>query len=416
MQVSQSWIANVARLQALLRKETWYNTFWSQFSGFVGINDDNGNKTYTPSGKPIEILTQSPEPGRDNMLIPFIKDLTGAPVYGDTTLKGTGEEMDMLWLRTYWNQVRKAVMKRTGKMDEQRAYLYKLYEQASPLLRRWFSKWENQQVFAAFYEGGSFNLTAGTNVDGLGLVKRYHPNFYVHTTATLTAIGTEKKLKTAAELTAVQEAAATADTGEDLLSQMRIKAMELRIPQIESANGDPYWLLIMSPAQIRSLKQDTGTYGVSGLRSAFQTWKMEHPEIRGVVDYYEGFAIVEDIVGVRGWGGSSSPNFFGTTTETMFAPTTVTDNACMIVVGNSAVGKAIPSGMRFTNEIDDHENTIEVGGAMITGYNRADFFAEADGGEVYGDAFYKQNASGGVADALLAVNQSSMIVMTDETA
>jgi len=88
----------------------------------------------------------------------------------------------------------------------------------------------------------------------------------------------------------------------------------------------------------------------------------------------------------------------------------------MIVVGNSAVGKAIPSGMRFTKEIDDHENTIEVGGAMITGYNRADFFAEADGGEVSGDAFYKQNAAGGVASALLAVNQSSMIVMTDETA
>ena len=90
METSQSWIANVELLNSLLRKESWYNTFWAKFSGNVDISEsDNGNPVYKPSGKPIEILNQFIAQGRDNMLIPFIKQLTGSPVYGDTVLKGT---------------------------------------------------------------------------------------------------------------------------------------------------------------------------------------------------------------------------------------------------------------------------------------------------------------------------------------
>ena len=57
MESSQSWIANVEILNSLLRKESWFNTFWAKFSGNVDISqDDNGNPVYTPSGNPIEVL------------------------------------------------------------------------------------------------------------------------------------------------------------------------------------------------------------------------------------------------------------------------------------------------------------------------------------------------------------------------
>ena len=126
METSQSWIANIAILNKLLAKETWYNTFWAKFSGQVDISkDDNGNKVYQPSGNTIEILNDFVSQGRDNMLLPFLKELSGEPVFGDTVLKGTGEDQTMQWLRTYVNQYRKAVMKRSGQMSEQRQKLYK---------------------------------------------------------------------------------------------------------------------------------------------------------------------------------------------------------------------------------------------------------------------------------------------------
>ena len=204
MEVSQNFIANVAILNKLLAKETWYNTFFSRFSGPVGkITDDNGNVKYEPSGKPIEVLNDFISEGRDNMLIPFLKDLTGAPVYGDTVLKGTGEELVMNWMRAYVNQYRKAVMKRSGSMSEQRAKIYKLFEAAKPQLARWFAKYENQSIFRAFYEGVSPNLSAGTDDDGLGVSLRLNPNWFFcahDTTGVLTEIGTAGKTKIARSL------------------------------------------------------------------------------------------------------------------------------------------------------------------------------------------------------------------------
>ncbi|KKK53115.1 hypothetical protein LCGC14_3098010, partial [marine sediment metagenome] len=122
MDATQAWIANVAILEEELRRETWFNTLWGQFfRGNVSvITDDNGNKDAVLSGKPIETLTEPMEEGRDNILLPFLRDLTGLPVYGDTVLKGTGEEMVMWWLRSYINQERKAVFSRSGQMAEQR--------------------------------------------------------------------------------------------------------------------------------------------------------------------------------------------------------------------------------------------------------------------------------------------------------
>jgi hypothetical protein len=38
MESSQSWIANVEILNSLLRKESWFNTFWAKFSGNVDIS------------------------------------------------------------------------------------------------------------------------------------------------------------------------------------------------------------------------------------------------------------------------------------------------------------------------------------------------------------------------------------------
>ena len=58
METNQSFIANVEILNSLLKKESWYNTFFAKFSGNVDISaNENGNTVYTPSGKPIEIMS-----------------------------------------------------------------------------------------------------------------------------------------------------------------------------------------------------------------------------------------------------------------------------------------------------------------------------------------------------------------------
>jgi len=425
MESSQSFIANVEILNSLLRKESWYNTFWAKFSGNVDVSsDDNGNPVYTPSGNPMEILSDYVAQGRDNMLIPFLSDLSGSPVYGDSVLKGTGEDQSMRWLRAYCNQYRKAVMKKSGSMSEQRQKVFKLMDEARPQLAKWFTKWENQAVFQSFYEGVSPNLSAGTVSDGLGLVRRYHPNWYMNDGAVLTAIGTEKSTKTNLELDnaigTTASGAASADTGmtADILRELRVKCMSLKIPQMQTVDGKQFWCIVMHPAQLASLQSDTDyesaqRYGFMGSGGT----KM--PELNGMAGYYAGFAIYEDIVGIREW--DEAGYFFGSTISSRFDDSAVTlhaDNAKRvrnaIVFGKGAMGKAVAEDLHFTSEVDDHANTIELGGAVINGYNRAEFYTETDSLEVDGDAFYKGNSASADAAVLAAINQSSLILATAE--
>jgi hypothetical protein len=424
MESNQSFIANVEILNSLLRKESWYNTFWAQFSGNIDISqDDNGNPVYRPSGNPMEVLSDYVAQGRDNMLIPFLSDLSGSPVFGDTTLKGTGEDQSMRWLRAYCNQYRKAVMKKSGSMSEQRQKVFKLMDEARPQLARWFTKWENQSVFQAFYEGVSPNLSTGTSSDGLGLVRRYHPNWYINDGAVLTAVGTEKSTKTNAQLDAAigmtASADATCDTAmsADILRELRVKCMSLKIPQIETKEGYKYWAIVMHPAQLASLQTDTD-YEQAQRFGYMGSGGSKMPQLNGMAGHYAGFCIYEDIVGIREWDeagyffGSSVSSRFDDSAVTLASGTARVRNA--IVFGGGAMGKAVADDLHFTSEVDDHANTIELGGAVINGYNRADFFLEADALEGSGDAFYKNNASAGDAAALACINQSSLILGTKD--
>ena len=423
METSQTWIANVELVNAQLAKESWYNTFWAKFSGNVDLSsDDNGNTVYRPSGQPINIMNQFIQQGRDNMLIPFLSDLTGSPVYGDTVLKGTGEDQSMKWLRTFVNQFRKAVMKKSGSMSEQRQKIYKLYEAAKPQLARWFAKWENQSIFQTFYEGVSPNLSTGTNSDGLGLVRRYHPNWWINDGGVLTSVGTSGTTKTNANLDdAIGKTAsddATCDTGMTaaILHALRVKCMELRIPQMSTKQGHPFWCIVMHPASASALMQDS-TYK-SAIQSAYTGKMLDEPELIGAVGYFAGFAIYEDIVGIREW--DEAGYFFGSTTSARLDPTAVTLAAGSdriynhVVFGKNAIGKGVARDLHFTNEVDDHENTIEVGGAVINGYQRNEYFAEGDATLGSGDAFYRANAAAADGAALAAENTSSLIFTTED--
>ena len=172
----------------------------------------------------------------------------------------------------------------------------------------------------------------------------------------------------------------------------------------------------MHPASASALMQDS-TYK-SAIQSAYTGKMLDEPELIGAVGYFAGFAIYEDIVGIREW--DEAGYFFGSTTSARLDPTAVTLAAGSdriynhIVFGKNAIGKAVARDLHFTNEVDDHENTIEVGGAVINGYQRNEYFAEGDATLGAGDAFERANASASVTDSALAAENTSSLIFTTE--
>jgi len=344
------------------------------------------------------------------MLTPFLQDLTGTPVYGDTVLKGTGEDKVLKYLRTYVNQWRKAVTAKSGTMSNQRVKMYNLIEKSKPLLSRWNSMNENAMVSQAFYEGASLNLTTGTASDGLGLYRRYHPNFYINDGAALTAAGSgssgamtyEGQSKTNAML---DTAATNCDTAMscDILRELRLKMMELKIPQIVTKNGFPFWALLVHPAQNNDLlADDEYTKYNAGHPANYE--KEDSPILKGCIGFYAGFALFEDIVAVRSWDATTL--FAGT--NGWLAPHDAGVDYCAIAFGNSAIAKGIAEPLHFTTEVDDHGNVIEIGSAVVNGYNRADFASSANESTV----FNNDNATAGDIATTALLNNSSLILMT----
>jgi hypothetical protein len=191
--------------------------------------------------------------------------------------------------------------------------------------------------------------------------------------------------------------------------------MELRIPQIVTKSGMPFWAMIVHPSQMKDLQQDA--VFLSAQQAAYTGKALDLPELSAAQGFYAGFAIYEDIVGVRKWDDTAAigAELFGATTATRMAPdasSPTVSNYNAIVFGNSSMGKGVAKDLHFTNEVDDHENTIEVGGAAINGYNRAEFFSETNSAESGSYAFKKGEPAAHVAAALSAENTSSLVLMT----
>ncbi len=413
MLAEQDFIQNVAILNQDLRREAWYGTFWHHFVGEVKVIND-------PSGRPIAVETSETPisrlngfqgAGRDNMLLPFERDLTGPPVHGDTVAIGTGEEQTFNWNRTYINQTRKVVVAMSGKMSDLRARKLRLIENAKPKLTKWWSKYFNQEIYRSMYEGLSSNLSGSKNYDALGVYKRYHPNAYVNDGAVLTAIGTEKQFTTAAQL---DTAAGNADTAMTvaILRKLRVKCLQLKIPQIQTKKGYKFWVMVMHPDQVADLRNDSDYEGA--VNSAFNAHRIEHPALNAAEFMIEGFAIYEDIVGIRCWDNAAG-GFYGdddtNPIDSMFEPTVYTDNYCAIVFGNNALGLAVPEKLNFDSEFADFKNVKEVVAKMIWGVSRSDFVTEALAAETSGGMFYK-NTTGGVVADTACLNDSSAILMT----
>ena len=78
-------------------------------------------------------------------------------------------------------------------------------------------------------------------------------------------------------------------------------------------------------------------------------------------------------------------------------------------MGADAIQLGIGSTLQYTEEVDDHRNTLEIGSNCMRGGNRCDFFD----GPVEQEVYIRDNATRSVFnESKPASNQSSAIVWT----
>ena len=417
------YLSNIAILAEQIQKEAWYDTHWAALAGFTNVaradKDLYSPYSYKISGKPIEILKNfSPQGGSDHILMPFGRRPEINPVFGNEIVKGTGNEASKYWLRAFVNVVRGAVKPKSGLLSEYRTNPLGFMKDAKPNLVEFWAQYYNQDIYRAFYEGIGLNLSTGiyaadTDCDyeqGLGIKKRYHPNWVVYDAdGAIVDVGVAGQCKIAAQLdAAVDTTPAVMDA--KALKLLATKLKYKKIPKIITIGGKKYWKIIMHTKQLEDLENDS-VYQ-NAVNTAYTGTKGDHPELNGLISTYRGFAIYEDLVGIRSWNVDNG-HLFGTgaadTFQTSLIPVGVSEsNYNAIVVGNSAIGLARPRGISFTQEVDDHEAIVELATTSIFGANRVDICTAA----LVDTVFARGETSADVVDATAMENTSSLVFMT----
>jgi hypothetical protein len=419
MEVIQTHKLNLAILATEIAEEIWHNMSWGGAVGHTTVTKQkNGQKDYGSMGaNPVSVVRDFVEEGRDNMLLPFLNRFTGSAVFGDTQVKGTGEEQSLRYTRTYINQWRKAAMQMSGRMSNQRVKMYNLPEKVKKQLMMWVAEYINSLITQAFYKGASENLYAGTTEDGLGLDVRYHPNTYIHVTSdgTITAAGTEFYTKTAAEYYAQAYTATSLVATAKMMDEFAVICQLNRFNQVTNKDGEDFWLMKVHPRVMKALRADTTI--LSAQNAAFNGALMKHPSINNrQILYYTGICVVSDLLACRAMDvnyklASTVTDGYGRACNPWILPqpanAAVTYPCLLVGDGAMAMGMGGDQDLYLTYEVDDHENVKEIAVGQISGVNRVEQFNSTDEALVY----VTGNAAETVAPKKYTENTSSAILL-----
>lgn len=389
MQRERSFTGNVPIILASQMKwEVLKAHFWGKFAKFnapkkqVIIRPGNDPK---PIQSPIVMQHELKRKAGDELKIPMLRNLTSLPKIGREQLENYEEDQYINHATVPLDILRNAVIPQEYSMDTQITKDYKLLQNAKPqLLRNYAEAEEFLGCGYALYYGYSYNILESSRFSGDSRITAVsHPHVFVvgngkvdYTAGYPGTADYETALGTAINNLTDANTMSTA-----VLDALRASETVQKIDPLIMHDGNPMWLLVLHPYQLKDLESDD-TFLKLTSRAYTQDYIKNNPYLVGCKHIYGGFAIFTSDtavwpVTVSGgdpvWGPSTISNFSSFksySSDTAFAA---------ILLGNNALFKAVGSGMTFKKRMADYDEIKAIAYRILEGYSRADYWNEDDG-------------------------------------
>lgn len=359
---------NIGLLSGATEEEHYDHLFWSRFMGWVEPSNVPGEEMAPVA--PIMMKREFGTEGMTSMKLPHYRRLVQDFVYGDSTLKGTGERQRVNYQLLRINQRRKAVAPPT-RMSAQRVKRLDLINRAKPQLSRILPEHTEVMINSAIYEGFSRNVTAAATVGAYAQTTYQHPNMYAIDSGQVTWSATSSTYLTNIHSAVSGLTGAVDDKfNSTALYGFASEMIKLKIQPVV-VGGYPFWPLLIHVNQWRQLMQD-GEFRAD-LRSAAPRDLLQNPIFQGAAPrhYFAGFLIFVRNASVWGVTTAATPTVTWGATNPLNALDTY-DVKGAIAFGNNFLCGGWAFGPHYTTEVDDHGNWSEVGLAVIDGYARHD--------------------------------------------
>lgn len=430
MTAAELALAKLQGVSTKLREETHKYLWWGKLKGNItitgSIQNSNDPLRMTFSGQPIEVNNQLKLQGFGNtMILPRKKEYAQNPKFGDDQMKGFEESTSWTWTQIHYNQIRHAITVQKG---EQQTAVEAAFNAAStelPALARYFARVENWMATSAIYEGVSENLSASTDVQGLGIAKRYPVNmYYVYN------IGASAEIRIAVGLTdgcyptttimdntaSAVDAATNHIIDTNVLDELAALCRAKNIVPIAMEDGNVFWLLIVNSKQAAYIRRsDDFKYAQRELLAGGNSIQ-RNPLYTGSIGYWNQFLIFQDDIIIRGWDAANN-DFLGLNKGNVSqddfqanlkynrrwnSQRTASTNRCAIVLGQSALGLVEHTLLGFREDKDDYDNVKGLCGNTKYGYSRLDDV----------DLAQLQYMSSTPSSITTAINEGSLVLMS----
>lgn len=362
--VSRSDATQIGLLQNKFGREVVKKLFFNMFTSEV-IKGPVGEMVHP--GTPIQVLNGFASDGQDKMLLPVLKNLTDAPIYGDQNVHLLGEKQQWDFAKVYINQIQ-FPLEGPGAMSNQRIKSLNIMRMSIPQLTDKMARWEEHETVSAIYEGWSRNITAAVLSSGYAVTKRYHPNFYVAGSGLATWSGT---VQTHANAIGAK-VEALSDTASDYFSVDNLESLRSAVQKIPiqpyEIDGKPCYVLLVHHNQMLQLRRDTKW------RNEFAQIPQQssNPIIAAAEAKVANFLIFEREYSV--WGMSAS-NSSGTYTLTFGVTNPLTgldsyDVKVAVVLGAGALNRGNSGGIRIGQADLNVQNAKEYAIRRISGWSQ----------------------------------------------
>lgn len=227
----------------VLTRTAWADTLHKQVqnklyfnkAGFIG--PDSGDEDHLDAAQAYYPIIQKTELGReggDKIVMPLLRQLTGAATTGANALKDqTGEEAMEFWSFDVWIELIRHATGWLHKMSPQRNKFHSK-ETVANLLSDWLAQQMDDSIFNALYNGFSAHVITETAASSTA-----HPNAYY---------GGDAASKDDVDSVDVFNTA--------VLERMAVWAEDNNINPVRLSNGEEGHVAIIHPYQLHTLRDD----------------------------------------------------------------------------------------------------------------------------------------------------------------
>jgi len=382
---------NKTILNTELREEVKQDYFWDMFTG---ISQQSKAGKWIPSGSPIERFMGFKVTGRNNTVLPMIRNVFGYGRVGKAPLVSHEKELSYLYFKLWIHLLRFGVLP-PNQVDAEIMAWADMANAVKKQLVNWWAGYLNHDVTRAYLEGYSKHITDAVVDEGLGITKQYPKNFWVYddggkdfsNSPTYTYNQTTYKA-------AIIDKLKAAPTAADVFN---VDTLEALPPLISYSNitpwtvdGEKVYVLIINSRQMKTLRQDSEWQ--NAVARAANRGKT-NPIFKYAVAYWGKFIIyVDDVVARIAYACDDTSevlNFFDYDAGVLQAdsvgmyakvqspdPTEDQNYACALLLGQSSMAEGLFSDLKYAEEKLDYSMITGIGSSRYYAYARMDYFDE----------------------------------------